>query len=517
VRFRPLLAVLGLLILTMAGILVIPLLVAAALDSALELPAFYTTIGICLVTGMILWGANRDYQKKLRSREAFAVVGLGWAVLSFFGALPFWLAPGGIPSLLDAYFETMSGFTTTGATILTDIEALPPGLLFWRSLTQWLGGMGIVVLTVAVLPLLGSGGIQMMRAEVSGPTTEKLAPRVAQTAMMLWGLYLLLTVVVAGLLLPVMDWFDAVTLAFSTLATGGFSTKSLSVAHFDSAYVDAVITAFVLIAGMNFVLHYRAIFRGHPVYFRNSELRFFVGLIVVSIIFVTLMLHLGTYPDRIENAEKYGTLGQCFRYASFQVASIGTGAGFVTADYDHWPNACRVVLIVLMVVGGCAGSTAGGIKIFRVLTLVKYGLREIALLIRPHAVLPIKIGGEAVEREVIARVLGFLALWTLLFLVSVLVLSFVLDPAWSEDAGSLSVSGAKTVSGALEDDHLLTALGATLATIGNVGAGIAGVGPLENFSAIPAIGKALLIFLMLLGRLEIYAVLVIFLPMTWRR
>ena len=516
-RFRPILAVLGLLILTLSGVLLIPLGVAWGLDSNHELPAFYTTIGICLVIGMVLWGANRDRQKEIRAREAFAVVGLGWATLSFFGSLPFWLAPGGIPDLLDAYFETMSGFTTTGATILTDIEALPPGLLFWRSLTQWFGGMGIVLLTVAVLPLLGSGGVQMMRAEMPGPTTEKLAPRVAQTATMLWGLYLLLTVIVAGLLLPVMDWFDAVTLSFSTLATGGFSTKNASIAHFDSTYVDAVITVFVLIAAVNFVLHYRALFQGRPVYYRNSELRFFVGLIVLSIIFVTLMLHLGTYPDRIENAEKYGTIGQCFRYASFQVASIGTGAGFVTADFDHWPNACRVVLIVLMVVGGCAGSTAGGIKIFRVLTLVKYGLREIALLIRPHAVLPIKIGGEAIEREVIARVMGFLALWMLLFLVSVLLLSFVLDPAWSEDAGSLSASSAQMVSGALEDDHLLTALGATLSTIGNVGPGIAGVGPLENFSAIPAIGKVLLIFLMLLGRLEIYAVLVIFIPMAWKR
>jgi len=493
-RFRPIFAVLGLLILTLSGVLLIPLGVAWGLDSTHELPAFYTTIGICLVIGMVLWGANRNRQKEIRVREAFAVVGLGWATLSFFGSFPFWLAPGGIPDLLDAYFETMSGFTTTGATILTDIEALPPGLLFWRSLTQWFGGMGIVLLTVAVLPLLGSGGVQMMRAEVPGPTTEKLAPRVAQTAMMLWGLYLLLTVIVAGLLLPVMDWFDAVTLSFSTLATGGFSTKNASIAHFDSAYVDAVITVFVLIAGVNFVLHYRALFQGRPLYFRNS-----------SIIFVTLMLHLGTYPDRVDNAEKYGTLGQCFRYASFQVASIGTGAGFVTADYDHWPNACRVVLIVLMVVGGCAGSTAGGIKIFRVLTLVKYGLREIALLIRPHAVLPIKIGGEAIEREVIARVIGFLALWMLLFLVSLLLLSFVLDPAWSEDAGSLSASSAQM------------ALGATLATIGNVGPGIAGVGPLENFSAIPAIGKVLLIFLMLLGRLEIYAVLVIFIPMAWKR
>ncbi|MGE4620457.1 MAG: TrkH family potassium uptake protein [Planctomycetota bacterium] len=516
-RFRPLLAVLGLLILTLAGVLLIPLLVAWGLDSNLELPAFYSTIGICLVVGLLFWGANRDCQKDLRAREAFAAVGLGWAVLSFFGALPFWIAPGGIPDLLDAYFETMSGFTTTGATILTDIEALPPGLLFWRSLTQWFGGMGIVLLTVAVLPLLGSGGMQMMRAEVPGPTAEKLAPRVAQTATMLWGLYFLLTLVVTGLLLPVMPWFDAVTLSFSTLATGGFATKNASIAHFDSAYVDTVITVFILIAGVNFVLHYRALFQMRPLFLRDSEFKFFLGLIVFSILFVTAMLHLGNYPDRIDNPEKYDSLGSCFRYASFQVASIGTGAGFVTADFDHWPNACRVVLIVLMVIGGCAGSTAGGIKIFRVLTLVKYGLREIALLVRPHAVLPIKIGGESIEREIISRVMGFLALWTLLFLCSLLLLSFILDPSWAEDAGSLTAVSAQKVSGALEDDHLLTALGATLATIGNVGPGIAGVGPLENFSEIPAIGKALLVFLMLLGRLEIYAVLVIFLPMSWRR
>ena len=502
---------------TLAGILLVPLLVAAALGSSDELPAFYTTIGICLATGMVLWGANRDCQKELRSREAFAVVGLGWAVLSFFGALPFWFAPGGIPSLLDAYSETMSGFTTTGATILGDIESLPKGLLFWRSLTQWLGGMGIVVLTVAVLPLLGSGGIQMMRAEVPGPTTEKLAPRMAQTAMMLWGIYTLLTLVQIGLLLPVMGWFDAVTHSFCSLATGGFSTKNSSIAHFDSAYIDGVITVFMLMAGLNFVLHYRAIFHRRPLYFKDSEFKFFSGLIIGSIIFVTLMLHLGSFPDRVVHPGKYDTLMECFRYASFQVASIGTGAGFVTADYDHWPNACRVVLLVLMVIGGCAGSTSGGVKIFRVLTLVKFGLREIALLIRPHAVLPIKIGGKPVEREVVSRVMGILILWVLLFLISTLLFSFILDPAWSSGSGSLEVVEAQQVPGSLEDDLLLTAVGATLATLGNIGPGIAGVGPLENYSSIPAAGKILMILLMLLGRLEIYAVLVIFLPMTWRR
>ncbi len=516
-RYRPLLAVLGLLILTLAAILLIPTLVALGCDSNLEVPAFFKTIGICVACGVFLWGFNRGHQKELRSREAFAVVALGWGVLSFFGSLPFWLAPGGIPSLLDAYFETMSGFTTTGATILGDIEALPAGLLFWRSLTQWLGGMGIVVLTVAVLPLLGSGSIQMMRAELPGPTTEKLAPRMAQTALMLWGLYTLLTLLEFLLLLPVMGWFDAVNHAFCTMATAGFSTRNESIASFDSWYVDSVITVFMLLAGINFVLHYRALFQGRNLYFKDSEFKFFAVMMISVILFMTFMLHLGSYPDRVIHPEKYDTLGECFRYASFQVASIGTTSGFVTADYDHWPNACRVVMMVLMVVGGCAGSTVGGVKIFRVLTLIKFGMREIALLIHPNAVLPIKIGGESVEREVISRVVGILALWFLLFFISILSFSFILDPGWSHGAGSLEVVESSQVPGSLEDDHLLTAVGASLAALGNIGPGIAGVGPLENYADIPTAGKVLMILLMLIGRLEIYAVLLIFLPMTWRR
>ncbi|HIA28391.1 MAG TPA: TrkH family potassium uptake protein [Planctomycetes bacterium] len=517
-RTRALLSVLGLLVLTLACVLVAPLAIAWFYDSEEVVAAFLWSIGICTASGGFLYLANWGQHRDLGSREGFAVVGLGWAVLSAFAALPFWLSPSGIPNYLDAYFEAMSGFTTTGATILVDIEALPNALLFWRSLTQWLGGMGIVVLTVAILPFLGAGGYQMVRAEVPGPTADKLAPRIARTAIILWGVYFLLTLIETLMLWPVMGLFDAACHSFSTMATGGFSTKNASIAQFNSVYIEVVITVFMLLAGANIVLHYRAIFGKGVLYRADSEFRFYATMVVVATTLITLFLWLGTFPAAETDPERYGTISQCFRLAAFQVGAIGTGTGFVTADFDHWPNACRVILVLLMVIGGCAGSTAGGVKCIRILTLLKYGLREVRRLVRPHAVLPLKIGGETIDREIIARVMGFLALWLVVFVLAVLLMAVIIEPTAVPEAGSTPQGvSAEGVDGSIEDDALITAVGSVLAAIGNIGPGLGGVGPLENYEDIPDLGKLVLILLMLMGRLEIYAVLVLFIPLTWRR
>ena len=517
-RFRPIFAVLGLLLLVLSGLMLIPLGVAWSLDSAEEYPAFILSSVITFLVGGVFWVLNNKTIGLLRAREAFAVVGMSWLLASFFGALPFWYAPSGIPSLLDACFETMSGFTTTGATILQDIEALTPGLLFWRNLTQWFGGMGFVLLTLAVMPLIGSGSVHMFRAEVPGPTKEKLTPRVTQTALYLWGIYTLFTVAEVLLLLPEMNWFDATTVALSTLSTGGFSPYNQSIAHFNSAYVDGVVTCFMLIASVNFVLHFRFFFQGQFRAFSESECKFFFTVAFASMLFIACLLY-GTsvFPAKLDQPETYSTFGNCFRVASFQVATLFSGCGFVTADFDHWPNACRVLLAVLMLIGGCAGSTTGGVKVVRFMMLIKFSLREIALLVRPHAVISLKFNRKNVEREIVSRVLGFLALWMLLFLLSVMLLALILDPGWSETAGSVDPESAQVVSGALEDDLLLTAFGATLSTLGNIGPGFGGVGPLENYADIPAPGKVLLMLLMLLGRLEIYAILILLFPFTWRK
>ena len=512
-RKRALFSILGVLVMILGGTLVFPLLVALGHGEQDAVRAFLWSIGISVGVGATAFLSCRHSGHTLGSREGFAIVGLGWAVLSAFAALPFHLCEGGIPSYLDAYFETMSGFTTTGASILRDIEALPKSLLFWRSMTNWLGGMGIVVLTVAILPFLGAGGYQMLRAEAPGPTADKLAPRIAQTATILWIVYLAFTALEIVLLWPVMGLFDATNHAFATLATGGFSTKNASVAHFDSAYVDIVITTFMFLAGANFVLHYRAMTGRQFLHPKDSEFRFYTLIVVFAIVLITVFLFWGDYPDRAVNPGKYDSFGECVRYSSFQVLGIMSTTGFATADFDRWPNVCRVLLVALMVFGGCAGSTSGGVKCIRVLTLFKYGIREIKRLVRPHAVIPMKIGGQVIEREVVARVMGYLALYLVVFFVAVLLMAAILGANPAD--GELHPGATRSLD--TENSALLTAFGSVLATLGNIGPGLAGVGPVENFADIPAIGKALLIFLMLLGRLEIYAVLVVLVPLTWRK
>jgi trk system potassium uptake protein TrkH len=376
----------------------------------------------------------------------------------------------------------MSGFTTTGASILSDIEVLPHGLLFWRSFTHWLGGMGIILLSLAILPLLGVGGMQLYKAEVPGPEHDKLSPRIKDTAKILWEVYILISVIEMVLLyLAGMDWFDSICHTFGTMATGGFSTRNSSVGYYNSALVDYIIILFMIIAGINFSLHYKA-FRGRfSVYRRDPETRFFFfwilcgGLVIIGSLYI---------------AHNYD-LDKAIQKGLFQTVSIITTTGYITDDYEKWGSSAQVILFLFMFLGGCAGSTGGGMKIMRSMVMIKFGINEIKRLIHPQAVLPIRIGDRSIPAEIVGNIAGFFFSYIGIFIVGVLFMSLLgLD--------------------------FISSLGAVAASIGNIGPGLGSVGPTDNYAHIPTIGKWLLSFLMLVGRLEIYPVIIFISPAFWK-
>ncbi|RMH66497.1 MAG: TrkH family potassium uptake protein [Calditrichaeota bacterium] len=481
IQFKSILFVLSALLIFL-GVSLIPAALVSLLYEQSDLAAFLKTIVGSVVIGGILLLLTRKDKRELRAKDGFIIVTFGWIMFSAIGALPFYLS-GFIPSYTDAFFETISGFSTTGATILINIEGLPHGLLFWRSLTHWLGGMGIILLSLAILPLLGVGGMQLFKAEVPGPTPDKLTPRVKHTAKLLWGVYLLLTCVeIVLLMLGGMNGFDATCHTFGTMATGGFATKNASIGHYNSAYIEYVITLFMILAGMNFSLHYRAL-RGKPIiYFKDKETLFFLSIIGVATLFITISL----WSHNGEAAEPG------FRHAVFQVASIITTTGYGTADYEQWSTTSRTIIFILMFLGGCAGSTGGGLKIIRSLILTKFSLNEIKKLIHPQAVLPVRIGRQVVSRDIIANVAGFFLFYISIFVFGVLFLNMLgLD--------------------------FETSLGGVAATLGNIGPALGDLGPTDNYAFIPDLGKWFLSFLMLVGRLEIYTVLIIFTPVFWKK
>ncbi|MFO7717054.1 MAG: potassium transporter TrkG, partial [Desulfohalobium sp.] len=356
------------------------------------------SIALTCSVGLGLYLALRKYQVKVMThREGMAVVALGWTAAGIFGGMPYFFADI-FPSFVDCVFESMSGFTTTGASVLTEIEGLPKGILMWRSLTHWLGGMGIIVLSLAILPFLGVGGMQLYKAEVPGPTPDKLRPRIKDTAKLLWQVYALFSFLEFILLLGGgMDVFNSLCHTFGTMATGGFSTKNASIAAFDSVYIDTVIIVFMFIAGTNFALHLQLL-RGQPLaLWRDPEFRFFAALVGLFIAIITLVGYGGVYP----------TLGESLRYASFQVISILTTTGYATADYELWAPLPQVLLVFCMFVGGCAGSTGGGIKSMRIILMVKQSYRELVRLVHPRAVLPVKLGGRSVSEGVLGGVWGY--------------------------------------------------------------------------------------------------------------
>jgi trk system potassium uptake protein TrkH len=399
------------------------------------------------------------------------------------GGLAFWFS-GQIPDITDAVFESISGFTTTGASILTDIEGRSHGVLLWRSLTHWLGGMGIVVLALAIMPLLGVGGMQLFRAEVPGPVAERLTPRISQTAKLLWGVYVLLTALeTVALMVAGLSFFDAVCHSMATMATGGFSTQNTSVGGFGLPAVEWIITVFMFLAGANFTLHYLALSGKWRAYHRDDEFRFYGGLVVAASLLIGIALLVVNH---------FASLHDTIRHTVFQVVSIMTTTGFGTHDYLLWPPVAHAVLLMLMAVGGCAGSTGGGIKVMRLLLLLKVSKLELVKLMHPRAITTIWFNGRAVKPDLATNVLGFFLLFMMVY-------------------------GLGVVALTLGGRDLITAVGATAASLGNIGPGLGEVGPAFNYGHFMAWEKWLLMFFMLAGRLEIYTVLVLFMPAAWRR
>jgi len=437
-------------------------------------------ITICI--GGLLSSSTRGIEKKaLGKREGYIIVSLSWIIISLFGALPFVLS-GAIPNFTNAFFETISGFTTTGASILNDIEAVPKGLLFWRSMTHWIGGMGIIVLSIAILPILGIGGMQLFIAEVPGPAPDKIHPRITHTAKRLWGIYVFLTILETGLLmLGGMDLFDSICHAFGTMATGGFSTQNTSIAGY-SPYIQYIIVLFMILAGTNFTLHYFMLHGRLKKVWANEEFKYYIKLILG----ITILIAVAIFIFQGHPVEK------SFRDSIFQVVSIITTTGFVTTNYLAWPFFVWLIIFLLMFAGGCAGSTGGSIKMVRQLLLLKNSSLELKRLIHPQAIIPVRFNGKPVSQDIIFNILAF-------FLIYMLIFSF----------GSVFMSML-----GLEFE---TAVGSVAATLGNIGPGIGDVGPINNYANIPDVGKWFLSFLMLLGRLELFTVLILFSPAFWKR
>ena len=462
--------------------MIAPIVVSIIYSDGNFLPLLYSFI-ITSGSGAILFFALKtaDYSS-ITQKESMAIVTLSWVSAGFFGSLPF-LFSGYIPNLTNAYFESISGFTTTGASILSNIESLPKGILFWRSLTQWLGGMGIIVLSIAILPFLGVGGMQLYKAEIPSPVVDKLQPRISETAKTLWKVYLLITLLEIGLLfLGGMPLFDSICHAFCTMPTGGFSTQNASIAQYNNAYFEFIIIIFMLLAGINFSLHFKFLKGDFKVFGRDPECRVFLITVSILILMVTFNIY-GTV---------YKSIAHAFRFAAFQVASIITTTGFVTADYSQWPALSQIILLLCMFVGAMAGSTGGAIKIMRVILLVKHGYQELFRLIHPHAVRPIKLGGKSVPSDVLNSIWGFFILYMILFILAVILVS-------------------------LNGLDIYTSFSSVAATIGNVGPGFGMVGPVNNYLSVPDPSKWVLIFCMILGRLEIYTVIIMIVPAYWRK
>ncbi len=448
---------------------------------------------IVFTTGMLLKFFTRGYSETLRDREAFAIVGVGWLIIAFLGSLPF-IFSGTIPSPIDAYFESMSGFTTTGATILETtsgdyLDTYTHSIFLWRSLIQWLGGMGIIVLSVVILARILGGGLQLLRAEVPGPTVTRLRPKIRQTAQLLWLIYGFFTILEILLLYFAISstgkpdaLYDAVCHTFTTLATGGFGTHVESIGYYHNPLVEIIIIIFMVVAGTNFVLHYQFLTGKVKKLFRDPEFRFYILIISLATIFLTSELAVKGIYSSVNS----------FRYGLFQAVSIVTTTGYATADFGTWPPASQFIILLLMFIGGCAGSTGGSIKVVRILVLLKTTRREVRQVIHPRAVIPIKMGGITIPENIVRTVVVFFFIYILIFVICTVVITFMgLD--------------------------ILTSMSAVAATLGNVGPGLGDVGPAVTYTVIPDAGKILLALCMWLGRLEIFAGLMLFFPSSYMK
>lgn len=458
-----------------------PSLLIALVYNQGDAKSFQITVLVLLLTGIGL-RRIKPVTGNIYARDGFAIVALGWLLVPIFGAMPF-IISGAIPHIMDALFESISGFSTTGASILKNIEALPQGILFWRSFTHWMGGMGVLILILAVLPSVNANTLHIMKAESTGPTPGKFVPKIGQVAKILYIIYVTLTAIeVIFLKLGGMTLFDSFIHAFGTAGTGGFSSKNASIAAFDSLYIETVITIFMLLFGVNFTLHYK-IFKGNwKSVLHDEEFRFYLITVAASTVLITMNI----------NRNVFHSLGESIRYSVFQVSSIITTTGYATADFNIWPEFSKYILLLLMFIGGSAGSTAGGLKCIRIILLVKIIKREIYKIVHPKSVYTVKVNGKVIEEEILSGIMAFFFFFTLILGLSVLVVS-------------------------LDGKGMLTSVTAVIASIGNIGPGLGMVGPIGNFADFSAISKAVLSICMIIGRLEIYPLLLLCTPAFWRR
>ena len=481
-NFRLIARLIAILIICLGISMSAPLVVSLVHSDGSEKALLYSIAVTCTLGTVIFALAGKSSDHYLSHRDGVVIVTLGWLVACAIATMPYLLS-GSIKNLTDAYFECMSGFTTTGASIITDIEKLPMGILLWRSETQWLGGMGIIVLSIAILPFLGIGGMQLYKAETPSPVVDKLTPRISDTAGALWKIYIVFTVVQIGLLFGGgMTLFDAVCHTFTTMPTGGFSTKNASIAHYRSPYFDFIIVVFMMIAGTSFSLHYK-LFKGQfSTVRKDPELRAFWAIVICFALLVTYDIY-GNVYDSVTDSLRYGV---------FQVVSMITTTGFVTADYEKWPVFSQQILLMCMFLGSMAGSTGGAIKIMRFILLIKHSYLEIFRIIHPHATTVVKLGDMPVSQSVLRSIWGFFALYIGLFAIATLLMSLLgLD--------------------------MISSISSVATCLGNVGPGLGSVGPMGNFYGVPFLGKWILIFCMLLGRLEIFTIIVLLMPGFWKR
>jgi trk system potassium uptake protein len=463
------------------AISILPSLLVAIIYKGNDIKAFLYTMVILLILGFSAL-LIKPKSKLVYAKEGFAIVAIGWILISFFGALPFYFS-GAIPSMVDAFFETSSGFTTTGASILQEIESLPKGILFWRSFTHWVGGMGVLILAMAIFPSAGAGTMQIMKAESPGPTPGKLVPKVKETAKILYGIYLFITVAevmflkVAGLSL-----YDSLIHTFGTVGTGGFSNKNISVGSYNNALAEVIITVFTFICGANFALYYAALRGSFKDIFKDGEFRLYASIVGASIILITINVY-GTV---------FKSLGESIRHSSFQVVTIVSTTGYSSTDFNAWPTFSKMILLLLMFIGGCAGSTSGAIKNIRILLLFKAAKRDLLKIIHPRAVHTVRFGGKAVSEQTLSEVLGFFFMYLIIFCASVLIVS-------------------------MEGKDIVTTISAVAATLGNVGPGFEIVGPMGNYSSFTVLSKIVMSLCMITGRLEIYPILLLVFPRFWAK
>ena len=493
-NYKIIIHIIGVLLLFNGGLMLLSSLVSFLMKDGVT---FEITLSSFLV--MILGGGmmlpSRHHKKHIQKREGYLIVTLGWIFVSFTGMIPF-LLTGAIPLLPDAFFESVSGYTATGSSILTDIESLPYGILFWRSMTHWIGGMGIIVLAIAVLPLLGIGGMQLFSAEVSGPNGDKIHPRIAETAKRLWLIYIIYTIAETFFLyMAGMTFFDSLNHAMSTMASGGFSTKNDSLAHWNHLpWIQYIVIIFMFLAGTNFILSY-FFFKGNlKRLFKDEEFILYLKLILILTVIVSITIITGVdlKNNSFDHPQVWGKMESSVRHAAFQIIAIITTTGFVTSDFTVWSPFLKVLFFGLMFIGGSAGSTSGGVKIVRHLIMIKSGLLEFKKALHPNAIIQTRYIGKVVNQEIIGNILGFFIIYMILFIIGCLVFGFLgLD--------------------------FESAIGVAASSLGNVGPALGDFGPSSNFNELPVFGKFWSSFLMLLGRLELFTVLILLTPFFWSK